>query len=152
MAPDFPNRIQLRVLADGKPLSGLLCMVISGSDYKSSFSLVAGPSDESGLLQITKDAIAASAAEKSKLGPNGVGSELDSTPKFTIFPMDLARLKSAKMATKTIGHSYHFPAGYEQSIDKAIAVLSHHPASTLTVEVISVDGDGIVKTQSVKPI
>jgi hypothetical protein len=153
MANDIPNRIDLRILADGEPIEGLLCMVISGADYKSSFSLVAGPSDASGILHVTREAIIASAQEKLKLNSRSEGTELENlSAKFTVFPMDLARLKSAKQASKTLRQSYHFPRGYDESIDNAIAVLSQHPATTLTVEVVSVDGEGTVKTQSIKPV
>jgi hypothetical protein len=151
MSPKIPKHIQIQVLADSKPIQGMVCLLTATSKYKNDFNTIVGPSDSNGHIIVSGEDILASANEDANLFLMDYGDPINCiTGNFIVTPMTLSKLIAAKDTYKSFNKSYHYPPHHIESIEHAIKLLSESSITELAIRVISIEGYGKVKSVSAK--
>ena len=149
MSDKIPNQIKFQVLAEGKAVEGILCLLTAESNYKNHFNSIIGPSDSNGIIFVYRDNILSNANEDGKNFIMDNGNPLNCiTGNYIITPMSISELNKAKTAFKTFNEIFQYPSGYINTINNAIRLLSNASFLELEVKVISIDGEAKVKTNS----
>jgi hypothetical protein len=130
-----PVNISITLVADGKPLAGVPVNLTFIMAQKNNHNFVFGPSDTSGNIRITHDEIRREARKTMELFLMDY-ADIDAhwTGRLQAKPMNKEAIKGAHSAYRQFG-SDQFPAGYEQMLLAAAAILSKIPTAKLEVGV-----------------
>ena len=130
-----PANISIILIADGRPLAGVPVYLSFVMAQRNNHNFVFGPSDTSGNIRITNDEIRQEARKTMELFLMDY-ADIDAhwTGRLQARPMNREAIKGALSAYRQFG-SNQFPAGYEQMLLAADAILSKIPKAKLEVSV-----------------
>jgi len=140
----LPNKMRIRILADGRPLAGMFVRVDLKAKWRSDFSLGFGPSDEQGVLVITYEDLIRQARELCDFFIMDYGDpEKDLAGEIVVAAKNREALLRATEAYDSFQHVVQFPPRYAEQIQEARMLLDELRPKRLSVE-IEHDGEGIV--------
>jgi hypothetical protein len=145
---NLPDRISIRVDADGKPAAGMFVRVTLQMARKNDFSLGFGPSDIAGRLNISREDLLLEAEKERRLFVMDYGHpERDFGGELSIQPLNREALARAIAAYELYHDETEFPAGYVDMLREASTNLDRNGHRQLSVEVEFADPG--VRIQSV---
>lgn len=145
----LPERIDIRVLADGRPASGMFVSVTLRTTRKNDFGLGFGPTSDDGGLQITRDDLLREAEKERRLFIMDYGHpEDDFSGEILVKPLNREALQQAIAAHDTYHQVTLYPARYSEQVQEARSTLEGLKPSELSVEVKHTGGGVHVRTQT----
>ncbi len=131
----LPERLDIRVLADGRPAAGMfVCVTIRTT--RNDFGLGFGPTSEDGGLQISREDLLREAEKERRLFIMDYGHpEDDFSGEVLVKPLNHEALQQAIAAYDTYHQVTPYPARYAEQIQEARATLEESKSSELSAEV-----------------
>ncbi len=133
--PKIPDSLTTIVLADGKPLPGLLILVSLEMTRKNAFNMVFGPSDKEGKVEVSKTEIENEVTRTLDLFPMDYEGLSSFKGKLIVGAMGLEQVESALGAYQLHCKSAAYPSGYGEKLATARAILERLEAKRLDVKV-----------------
>jgi len=144
----LPERIYIRILADGRPVAGMFALVTIRTTRKNEFGLGFGPTDENGGLVISREDLLREAEKERRLFITDYGHpEDDFTGEIVVRALNRDALQRAIAAYDAFQKVTPYPARYAEQIQEARAALEQSGASELSVEVKHKNGDVRVRAE-----
>ena len=144
----LPERIAIRVLADGRPVAGVFASVTIRTTRKNDFGLGFGPTNEDGGLVISREDLLREAEKERRLFIMDYGHpEDDFTGEIVVRALNREALQRAIAAYDAYHQVTPYPARYAEQIQEARTALEESGASELSVEVKHMNGDVRVRAE-----
>jgi hypothetical protein len=130
-----PEHFTAIVLADGKPLQGLLIMLSLEMARKNAFNMVFGPSNEKGKVEVSKKDIEREVARTQKMFPMDYDDLSSFKEEVHISAMSLDQVESSLAAYDLYRDCGEYPTGYREKLVAARATLDGLGAKRLDVKI-----------------
>jgi hypothetical protein len=148
----LPERIDIKVLADGKPAGGMFVCLTLRATRKNDFALGFGPANEEGALRISRDDLLREAEKDRQLFIMDYGNpEEDFAGEILVKPLNREELERAAAVHDKYQQVTRYPARYAEQIREARATLDRLSAGELSVEVRQVIGGARIRAERVRP-
>lgn len=145
----LPERIHIKVLADGRPAPGMFVCVTLRTTRKNDFGLGFGPTSEDGNLQISREDLLREAEKERRLFIMDYGHpEDDFSGEILVKPLNREALQQAIAAYDTYHQVTPYPQRYAEQVQEARACLEESQPSELSTEVKHTNGGVRVRAET----
>lgn len=136
----LPERLQVRLLADGTPVKGMFVRVTIKTTRKNDFVLGFGPSDEEGMLQISRAQLLREAEKERRLFVMDYGHpEADFAGEISVRALSREDLQRAIVAYDLYQGVSPYAPEYAENLQEARLALEELKPRELAVEVVCYD-------------
>jgi hypothetical protein len=145
----LPERVDIRVAADGKPAPGMFVCVTLRMARKNDFALGFGPSDQDGRVRISREDLLQEAEKERRFFIMDYGHpEEDFGGELVIKPLNRDDLAKATAAYEVYHDVTDYPPRHKDKLRDAAARLNQHGHCELSVEVEHVDRGVRIQTET----
>lgn len=129
----LPNKLRCKVSYSGKPMQGLMIIAIFSVKRKNAYSIVFGPTNSSGMAEVTKEFILGDAQEQLEFAMMDYEPlEGSFTGEIAVSIMHANEIKNALKAYTSYHEFYSYPANYEYNLQLSLKLLEKiNPANLL---------------------
>ena len=147
----LPELIRVRVLGDGKPLPGAFVCIQIKTNRKNDFALAFGPADDSGALEVSREALLSEAEKSRNLFLMDYGHpEADFAGQIVVEPFNLEAIERALAAYRLFRNVSAYSSSYAEDLENAHKVLATLGLKMLHAEVEVEDSEDLaVQTKAV---
>lgn len=132
----LPERIEIKVFADGRPAAGMFVCVTLRTTRKNDFGLGFGPTSEGGGLHISREDLLREAEKEQRLFIMDYGHpEDDFSGEIVVKPLNREALESAIAAYHTYHQVTPYPPRYAEQVQEARTALDESRPLELSAEV-----------------
>jgi hypothetical protein len=142
---NLPDHLTTIVLADGKPLPGLLILVSLEMNRKNAFNMVFGPSNKEGKIEVSKKDLEREAARNQKMFPMDYDDLSAFKDEIHVSAMSLNQVESSLAAYKLYHGCGEYPSGYGEKLATARKSFDGLVAKRLHVKVTQMPRRGITR-------
>lgn len=147
----LPERIDVRVIADGRPVAGMFVCVTVRTTRKNDFGLGFGPTNKEGELVIWRHDLIREAEKERRLFIMDYGHpEYDFAGEVVVTPLNREALRQAITAYDTYHEVTPYPPLYAQQMEEARTNLEQWKPKVLSAEVKHIDSDCRVRGETTR--
>ena len=140
----LPERIEVMVTVDGKPLEGVLIQVSIVTTFKNNFNLLFGPTDDQGRVVITRAEMIKEARRDQELFITDYGDpETHFAGELVISIFGREKLKSAIDVYPGFKDTVEFPADYLNQLKRAQAILEQLAGKEILLNIALKEVNGL---------
>ena len=122
----IPSKLCCKVTYSGKPIKGLMLISLFGVKRKNAYSIVFGPTNSTGMTEITKQLILDDAKEQLECAMMDYEPlEGSFTGEITVSIMHANEIKNALQAYETYHEYYSYPANYDNILRSCLKLLQN---------------------------
>jgi len=145
----LPDSVSAIVVCDGRPLAGMFVHVRILTSCKNDFNSVFGPTDTSGSVCFTRDALLEDSRRAANLAlMDYCHPEKSYAGRMEVQPMGRTGLQAALHGYEAWRESAVFPPSYAERLQEAISILEPLAPARLSVELNASGGSGEVAAMS----
>jgi hypothetical protein len=130
-----PEHFTAIVLADGKPLQGLLIMLSLEITRKNRFNIILGPSNREGKVEVSRKDLEREVARTQKMFPMDYDDLSSFKEEIHVSAMSLDHVESSLAAYELYHDCGEYPSGYREKLANACTTLKGLQAKRLDVKV-----------------
>jgi hypothetical protein len=136
----LPAHLVITVFGDLKPIGGQFVRVVLGMTTKNDFSVLVGPSTDSGQIEVTREMMLRECAEERRLFiMDYADPETAFSGTIRIVPLGRADLGRALNAYRQFQSVTPYPPGHERNLESAVRSLDQTAVGALTATVDGAD-------------
>ena len=141
----LPQKLRVHISSDGEPLPGMLALVTIETNFKNSFTVVIGPTDEGGNASLSREEMLEQTKSDQELFLMDYGDpEASATGRIVIRLMLLQDIERALEGYEQFHFHVRYPEGYKDNLNRAARLLEQLDDRPRSLSVASEDYSGEV--------